>query len=73
MLRILRGLDSRALPCGCLVGVYETYASETVAIIDATGTTCGDRTHRVDSHVELPQLALASKGYPPSTIPTSNR
>jgi hypothetical protein len=59
MLRILRGLDSRALPCGCLVGVYETYAAETVAIIDAKGPECADRTHRIDLHVELRSSALA--------------
>jgi hypothetical protein len=61
MLRILRGLDSRALPCGCLVGVYETYGSETVAIIDAKGSVCGDPTHRVDSHVTLPLRELAAR------------
>ena len=43
MLRILRGLGSRALPCGCLVGLYETYANQTVAILDAKGADCADR------------------------------
>jgi hypothetical protein len=73
MLRILRGLDSRALPCGCLVGVYETYGSETVAIIDVKGTGCADEAHRVDSHVEFPLRELAARAYPPSTMPTSSR
>ena len=52
-MRILRGLDSRALPCGCLIGVYETYGSETVAIIDAKGSDCKNRAHRVDSSVDF--------------------
>ena len=73
MLRILRGLDSRALPCGCLVGVYETYAAETVAIIDAKGIRCAERKHRVDSAVELQMGGRTLNNYPPSTIPTSNR
>jgi hypothetical protein len=60
MLRILRGLDSRALPCGCLVGVYETYGSETVAIIDVKGSVCSDHAHRVDSHVEFPLTQLVA-------------
>ena len=52
-MRILRGLGSRALPCGCLVGVYETYANRTVALIDAKGSACQDRRHRVDSGVDF--------------------
>jgi hypothetical protein len=73
MLRILRGLDSRALPCGCLVGVYETYASETIAIIDAKGSACPDRSHRVDSAIQFQPDPLRFADYPPSTIPTSSR
>ena len=55
-MRILRGLGGRTLPCGCLVGVYETYACQTIAIIDAKGSDCGDRTHRVDVNID-PHLA----------------
>jgi hypothetical protein len=74
MLRILRGLDSRALPCGCLVGVYETYRSQTVAIIDVKGSACTERGHRVNSPVEFRLTNdLMSRNQPPSTIPTSNR
>ena len=73
MLRILRGLDSRALPCGCLVGVYETYGSETVAIVDAKGSECTDRAHRVDSPIQFQMAEVVSRNYPPRTIPTSNR
>jgi len=51
VMRILRGLGSRALPCGCLVGVYETYAGKTVWLIDAPGPSCADKTHRVHAAV----------------------
>ncbi len=62
-MRILRGLDSRALPCGCLIGVYETYGSQTVAIIDAKGSDCTNRAHRVDSPVDF-QMAELLPGAP---------
>jgi hypothetical protein len=71
MSRILRGLGSPALPCGCLVGFYETYANETVAILDAKGSGCVDRTHRVDANVDVPVIEL--RPQPPSTMPTMIR
>ena len=73
MLRILRGLDSRTLPCGCLVGVYETYRSQTVAIIDVKGSSCTQPGHCIDSPVEFQVTEFMSRNQPPSTIPTSNR
>jgi hypothetical protein len=73
MLRILRGLDSRALPCGCLVGVYETYRGQTVAIIDARGMACADGAHRVDSPVDFQVADLVARDQPPSTMPTRSR
>jgi hypothetical protein len=73
MFRILRGLDSRALSCGCLVGVYETYSSQTVAIIDAKGTSCSNRAHRIDAPVDVPNTGTTVDNQPPSTIPTSSR
>jgi len=45
---ILRGLDSRLLACGCLIGVYETYSGKTLAIVDAQGADCRDRQHRLN-------------------------
>jgi hypothetical protein len=71
-MRILRGLGSQALPCGCLVGVYETYATQTVAVIDAKGTGCQDRTHRVNASVD-PRVAFGDRPQPPSTMPTMSR
>jgi hypothetical protein len=71
MSRILRGLGSRALPCGCLVGFYETYANETVAIVDAKGSACADAAHRVD--VSLDAAMLEVRAQPPRTMPTMSR
>ena len=39
-MRLLRGLGSQLLPCGCLAGVYETYAGTTISIIDARADLC---------------------------------
>lgn len=44
-MRILKGLSSRLLPCGCIAGVYETYGGDVVTIIDAPGSSCPDGTH----------------------------
>jgi hypothetical protein len=46
-MRLLRGLGSRLLPCGCLTGIYETYADTTVTIIDARGEHCDNSEHTV--------------------------
>jgi hypothetical protein len=46
-MRLLRGLGSRLLPCGCLAGIYETYADTTVTIIDARGEHCDHTEHTV--------------------------
>jgi hypothetical protein len=45
-MRILRGLSSKFLTCGCLAGVYETYDGEVVGILDAKGSMCTDGTHQ---------------------------
>ena len=45
-MRILRGLSSRLLLCGCLAGVYETYDNEVVGILDARGAACADPAHQ---------------------------
>ena len=44
-MRILRGLASRQLACGCLAGVYERYDGEVVTIVDAHAAWCTDPTH----------------------------
>ena len=45
-MRILRGLSSRFLPCGCLAGVYETYDGNVVSILDAKSGSCANDAHR---------------------------
>jgi hypothetical protein len=41
------------LPCGCLAGIYETYADTTVTIIDARGEHCKDEEHTVGGVMPL--------------------
>jgi hypothetical protein len=57
-MRILRGLTSRLLPCGCVAGIYETYDGEVVALLDERQATCRDRSHRNGS--QIPELAVHS-------------
>jgi len=45
-MRILRGLSSKFLPCGCVAGVYETYEGTVIGILDAKAGTCRLTTHR---------------------------
>ena len=63
-MRILRGLSSRFLPFGCLVGVYETYASEVVNLLDARSSSCMDRRHQVGKLVPV-EDALETAGVLP--------
>ena len=57
-MRILRGLTSRVLPCGCVAGVYETYDGETVTLLDERQATCQNGTH--ENGNRIPDLAGAS-------------
>jgi hypothetical protein len=52
-MRILRGLSSRVLPCGCLAGVYETYDARVVHILDAKGESCADGAHEAGKAISL--------------------
>jgi len=52
-MRILKGLSSRQLPCGCVVGIYETYEAEIVVLVDARSQSCGN-----DEHVPGRQVSL---------------
>lgn len=45
MARILRGLSSRLLPCGCLLGIYETYEGQVVGLVDAKASRCAISAH----------------------------
>jgi hypothetical protein len=54
-MRILRGLTSRLLPCGCIAGVYETYEGEVVTLLDDREPACKNPEH-ADGN-QLPDLA----------------
>jgi hypothetical protein len=54
-MRILRGLTSRLLACGCVAGVYETYSGKIVTLLDERQSTCKDANH-VEGQ-EIPELA----------------
>jgi hypothetical protein len=43
--RILRGLTSRLLPCGCVAGIYETYDGEIVSLLDDRQPGCSNPEH----------------------------
>ena len=45
-MRILRVVGSRTLPCGCLTGLYETYAGGCVELLDHVSERCGVTKHR---------------------------
>ena len=71
-MRILRGLSSQCLPCGCFVGVYETYDGEIVTILDAKGTGCRDLSHRDGKMIpakssEMPESSPKSEPAIPPT------
>ena len=44
-MRILRGLTSRLLPCGCVAGVYETYEGPVVTLLDEHEPSCANPSH----------------------------
>ena len=61
-MRILRGLTSRVLPCGCVAGVYETYDGTTVTLLDDRQATCQDDTHENGNRIrDLADVSRSSK------------
>ena len=56
---IRQGLGSRPLPCGCVAGLYETYDTRTVALIDVRDAACKNPAHGTNAEIDL-------------TIPTSD-
>jgi len=63
-MRILKGLSSKLLPCGCVAGVYETYDGEVVTLLDERSRECPDRTH--ENGNRIPDLARAHDAHPTS-------
>ena len=68
-MRVLRGLSGKALPCGCLAGVYETYDGRVVTLIDARGPRCADAGHQAG--VAVIDLVTASDIEAPLAVPGS--
>ena len=59
-MRILRGLASRILPCGCVAGLYETYDAQTVAILDVPASSCADAAHQRGNVLPIEHLPVKS-------------
>ncbi len=63
-MRILRGLSSRLLPCGCMAGVYETYDGAVVTLLDERQATCTE-----PGHIEGDQIADLAGAVAPTKAP----
>jgi hypothetical protein len=57
-------LGGRVLPCGCLVGSYETWRGDVVDVLDAHDARCRERVHAIDSIVRYSQRSRASVPSP---------
>ena len=68
VMRILRLLSSRPLPCGCLAGLYETYDGPIACIVDALGADCHDPSHRPGARLRHGERGEASAL--PDRLPT---
>jgi hypothetical protein len=56
-MRILRGLRSKLLPCGCTAGIYETYDGDVVTLLDERESQCPDPSHQTGSELHDPSIA----------------
>lgn len=63
-MRILRGVGSQLLACGCLVGLYERYDGRVIGLIDAQSPACWNPLHRVNAAMPIP---VTSPDEQPST------
>ncbi len=64
-MRILRGVGSGSLPCGCFVGLYETYSGPTVQVIEERGVSCADSRHKPGA-----QMPVDRVNHPVTSAPT---
>jgi hypothetical protein len=64
-MNILRGLSSRFLPCGCLIGVYETYDSQVVSILDAKNPACADSAHADGKTMPIDSMSVVAAASGP--------
>jgi len=66
-MRILRGAGSALLPCGCFVGLYETYSGPTVQIVEERGASCSDARHEPGAQIALTPANLTQTRAEPPT------
>jgi len=62
-------LNGRVLPCGCLVGRYETWRGDVVEVLDAHDNRCSERAHAQDSIVRSSHRSRVSVSLPPAPFP----
>ena len=62
VMRILRGLSSKTLPCGCVAGVYETYDGQIVGILDGKAAGCSHSEHR-DGNIIPSEIAASPQRH----------
>lgn len=60
-MRILRGLTSHVLPCGCVAGVYETYDGDVLTLLDERDSACPIDTHQDGNRIPDLDAAAPSK------------
>ena len=69
-LRVLRGLASRSLDCGCLLGVYETYDGLIIQIVDAPGNACKNPAHQAGLSIAPTDDSDAAASSPEELSPS---
>ena len=55
-----RCVGSDKLPCGCQVGLYETYSARTLCVLEVVDPSCRERGHEKDVIVDRSQLGEGS-------------
>ena len=65
-MRILRGLTSRLLPCGCVAGIYETYDGEVVTLVDERSGVCSDANHQNGNRI--PERSSSGTIHAPTPV-----
>jgi hypothetical protein len=56
-------VGGRVLPCGCLLGEYETWGAEVVTILDAHDPRCTNQLHRSDAVLERYPVRTLSQAF----------
>jgi hypothetical protein len=60
-MKILRVVGSKALDCGCFVGLYELYSGQVITVIDCQGERCDTSWHVVDTKVPAAPMTLGCR------------